>query len=533
MGSIKIYDTTLRDGSQMRGIKYTVEDKIKIIKKLDKTGIHYIECGWPSSNPTDKEVFEKVKELKLENSIISAFGSTRHYNKKVEEDPNLNGLIESGAKACSIFGKAWDLHVTEGFGIALEENLKMVEESVAYLKKFIPEVFFIGEHFFDGYKKNKEYAKEVLQRAWKAGADLLVLADTNGGSEYFEISQIMEELTKEFDFKFGIHCHNDSGLAVVNTIEAVRKGAIQVQGTVNGYGERCGNANLCEVIPNLQLKLGYEVLGENIKQLTSLSRYVSEISNMQPALNMPFVGTNAFGHKGGIHVSAVMKNSSTYEHISPDMVGNERKILISDLSGKSNVLYKLREFHIENLVDERHLPLIIEKLMELTRKGYDFEGAEASFELLVRKIIYPEISYFEPLDFRVITEKISEFGTRTEATNKIRVGNKLRHTVAEGNGPVNAINISLKKALEKEYPFIDQINLIDYKVRIVEGMQSTKAITRVLIESRDEVTGEEWSTIGVSTNIIKASWKALLDSFNYYLYKRFERKQDEDKFSTN
>lgn len=524
MGSVKIYDTTLRDGSQMRGIKYTVEDKIKIIKKLDKTGIHYIECGWPSSNPTDREVFERAKHLELENSIITAFGSTRHYNKKVEEDPNINGLIESGVKACSIFGKAWDLHVIEGFGISLEENLKMIEESISYLKKFIPEVFFIGEHFFDGYKKNSDYAKEVLKRAHSAGADLLVLADTNGGCEYYEIAEIMKSLNEDFNYNFGIHCHNDSGLAVVNTIEAVRNGAVQVQGTINGYGERCGNANLCEVIPNLQIKLGYEVLGEKISQLTSLSRYVSEVSNMQHPLNMPFVGTNAFGHKGGIHVSAVMKNSKTYEHVEPATVGNERKILISDLSGKSNVLYKLKEFGLEKLVNEHHMPQIMEKLMELTRKGYDFEGAEASFELLVRKIINPEITYFEPLDFRVITEKISEFGTRTEATNKIRIKNRVIHTVAEGNGPVNAINISIKKALENDYPFIDQFNLIDYKVRIVEGMQSTKAITRVLIESRDEVTGEEWSTIGVSTNIVKASWKALLDSFNYYLYKRFERK---------
>lgn len=524
MGSVKIYDTTLRDGSQMRGIKYTVEDKLKIIKKLDKTGVHYIECGWPSSNPTDKEVFEKAKDLELEHSIITAFGSTRHYNKTVEEDTNINGLIQCGVKACSIFGKAWDLHVIEGFGISLEKNLEMIEDSVSYLKKFIPEVFFIGEHFFDGYKKNKDFAKEVLKSANKAGADLLILADTNGGTEYFEIARIMQELNLEFDYKFGIHCHNDGGLAVANTIEAVRNGAVQIQGTINGYGERCGNANLCEVIPNLQLKLGYDILGDKIGLLTSLAKYVSEVTNLQHPLNMPFVGANAFSHKGGIHVSAVMKNSMTYEHISPEVIGNERKILISDLSGKSNVLYKLKEFGLEKAVNEHQLSLIMEKLMELTRKGYDFEGAEASFELLIKKIIYPEISYFEPLDFRVITEKITGFGTRTEATNKIKVGNKIRHTVAEGNGPVNAINISLKKALEKEYPLIDQINLIDYKVRIVEGMQSTKAITRVLIESRDEITGEEWSTIGVSTNIVKASWKALIDSFNYYLYKRYERK---------
>lgn len=523
MKQIKIYDTTLRDGSQMRGIKFSVEDKLKIIKKMDKSGIHYIECGWPSSNLTDKELFEKLKGIKLENSIITAFGSTRHYGKKVEEDPNLRGIIESKVKACSIFGKAWDLHVTEGLGIDLEENLKMVEESVAYLKKFVREVFFIGEHFFDAYKNNKEYALEVLKRAEKAGADLLILADTNGGSRYFEIKEIIEEIKDKFTCDFGIHCHNDSGLAVANSIEAVRAGVVQVQGTINGYGERCGNANLCEVIPNLQLKMGYEVMGQEINKLTYLSRYISEISNFLHPLSMPFVGANAFTHKGGIHVSAVMKNTLTYEHISPESIGNKRNIVISDLSGKSNVLYKLKEFGMENQVKEEYLSLIMEKLQEFTKKGYDYEGAEASFELLVRKIIYPQISYFQPVDFRVITEKIADFGTRTEATNKIKIGNNIYHTVAEGNGPVNAINISIKKALEKEYPYIRDVNLIDYKVRIVEGMQSTKAITRVLIESRCDKTGEEWSTIGVSTNIIKASWKALLDSFNYYLYKRNER----------
>lgn len=523
MGNIKIYDTTLRDGSQMRGIKFSVEDKIKIIKKLDKIGIHYIECGWPSSNLTDKELFEKIKDMPMENSILVAFGSTRHYNKTVEEDKNIRGLIEAGTKACNIFGKAWDLHVIEGFGIGLEDNLKMVEESVSYLKKYVKEVFFTAEHFFDGYKNNKEYAKAVIKRAHEANADLVILADTNGGTEYFEIESIIKELKESFDIPFGIHCHNDSGLATANSIEAVRQGAVQVQGTINGYGERCGNANLCEVIPNLQLKLGYDVLGEKIQQLTSLAKYVSEVSNFQHSLNMPFVGGNAFSHKGGIHVSAVMKNPRTYEHLKPETVGNERKILISDLSGKSNVLYKLKEFQMDKEISSEQMSIILEKLQILTKKGYDFEGAEASFELLIKKVINPEISYFEPLDFRVITEKINGAWTRTEATNKIRVGDKIIHTVAEGNGPVNAINISLKQALAKEFPHIEDVTIIDYKVRIVQGMQSSKAITRVLIESKDEITGEEWSTIGVSTNLIKASWKALLDSFTYYLYKRAER----------
>ncbi|MBN1470038.1 MAG: citramalate synthase [Fusobacteriaceae bacterium] len=528
MNEVKIYDTTLRDGSQMRGIRYSIEDKIKIIKRLDKAGIHYIECGWPSSNPTDRELFEKLKDIRLENSIISAFGSTRHYGNSVENDLNIKGIVESGAKACSIFGKAWDLHVTEGFGIPLEENLKMVEESVDYLKKYVNEVFFIGEHFFDGYKQNREYALEVLKRAEKAGADLLILADTNGGTQYFEIGQIIDEVKKIVNVKLGIHCHNDSGLAVANSLEAVRKGIVQIQGTINGYGERCGNANLCELIPNLQLKMGYDILGKKISYLTPLSKYVSEITNLIPPTSMPFVGSNAFTHKGGIHVSAVMKNSITYEHMTPEEIGNRRNILISDLSGKSNVLYKLKEFNMEKMVDEKYLDEILKKVKEFTKKGYDYEGADGSFQLLIKKIINPNLSYFEPIDFRVITEKIDGYGTRTEATNKLKIKGRVYHTVAEGNGPVNAINISIKKGLEEEYPFIKDVNLIDYKVRIVEGMQSTKAIIRVLIESRDEVTGEEWSTIGVSTNILKASWRALLDSFNYYLYKRNERENYED-----
>lgn len=528
MNEVKIYDTTLRDGSQMRGIRYSIEDKIKIIKRLDKAGIHYIECGWPSSNPTDRELFEKLKDIKLENSIISAFGSTRHYGNSVEDDLNIKGIIESGAKACSIFGKAWDLHVTEGFGIPLEENLKMVEDSVNYLKKYVNEVFFIGEHFFDGYKQNREYALEVLKRAEKAGADLLILADTNGGTQYFEIGQIIDEVKKIVNIKLGIHCHNDSGLAVANSLEAVRKGIVQIQGTINGYGERCGNANLCELIPNLQLKMGYDILGEKISYLTPLSKYVSEITNLIPPTSMPFVGSNAFTHKGGIHVSAVMKNSVTYEHMAPEEIGNRRNILISDLSGKSNVLYKLKEFNMDKMVDEKYLDEILQKVKEFTKKGYDYEGADGSFQLLIKKIINPNLSYFEPIDFRVITEKIDGYGTRTEATNKLKIKDRVYHTVAEGNGPVNAINISIKKGLEEEYPFIKDVNLIDYKVRIVEGMQSTKAIIRVLIESRDDVTGEEWSTIGVSTNILKASWRALLDSFNYYLYKRNERENYED-----
>ncbi len=518
MGHICIYDTTLRDGSQMRGINYSVEDKLKIVKKLDSIGIDYIECGWPSSNLTDIEVFERLKELRLEKSKTVAFGSTRHYNNRVKDDLNIKALIEANTDAINIFGKAWDLHVIEGFGIGLEKNLEMIEDSLKYLKKNTKELFFTAEHFFDGYKKNKEYAVEVIKKADEAGADLVILADTNGGCQYFEISEILEELKEMINFDFGIHVHNDGGMATVNSIEAVRKGAKQVQGTINGYGERCGNANLCEIIPNLQVKLGYNIMGERIKQLSHISKYISELSNLQPSLNMPFVGANAFSHKGGIHVSAVMKNPATYEHINPDLVGNERKVLISDLSGKSNILYKLGEFGVEEDIETAKMAEIIDQLQIKTKKGYDYEGAEASFELLIQKILNNSLNYFEPLEFKVLTEGQRSKGGETEAINKIKVGDRIIHTVAEGNGPINALNISLKKALISEFPEIADVKLRDYKVRIVDGTSATKATTRVLIESVDEVTGKEWSTVGVSTNIIKASWKALIDCFEYYLY---------------
>lgn len=518
MGRIFIYDTTLRDGSQMRGIRYSVEDKLKIIKKLDSLGVDYIECGWPSSNLTDTEVFERVKEIELKNSKIVAFGSTRHYNNKIEEDKNIRALIEAETDAVNIFGKAWDLHVIEGFGISLEENLEMIKDSVSYLKERCREVLFTAEHFFDGYKANKDYALKVVEAAKEAGADMVVLADTNGGTEYFMIADIIKELRGKVEVPLGIHVHNDSGMATVNSIEAVRNGVVQVQGTINGYGERCGNANLCEIIPNLQLKMGYDVMGERIKNISSVSKYISEISNLQPALGMPYVGINAFSHKGGIHVSAVMKNPYTYEHINPELVGNERRVLISDLSGKSNIKYKLKEFGIEKKLNSIQMAEILDKLQRKIKKGYDYEGAEASFELLIQKVINKDIYYFEPVDFKVITQGVESQGGETEAISKVRVKDQILHTVADGNGPINALNISLKKALIGVYPEIEDIKLRDYKVRIIDGTSATKAVTRVLIESVDEVTNEEWSTVGVSTNIIKASWKALIDCFEYYLY---------------
>lgn len=518
MKHIAMYDTTLRDGSQMRGIKYSADDKLKIIKKLDSINIDYIECGWPSSNLTDKEVFEKLKKIKLKHSKTVAFGSTRHFRNKTSEDPNINALIKANTSAINIFGKTWDLHVKEALNINLEDNLTLIRESVSYLKKHSKEVFFTAEHFFDAYKSNAKYATLCLKEANNAGADLIVLADTNGGTTYFDLSDILLDLKKEINFNFGIHVHNDSGMATVNSIEAVRQGAIQVQGTVNGYGERCGNANLCEIIPNLQLKMSYDTIGDKIKHLTSTSKYISEISNLKHSYNMPFVGGNAFSHKGGIHVSAVMKNPITYEHIEPKLIGNERRVLISDLSGKSNIVYKLKEFNIKQELSNLQMVEILDELQRKTKKGYDYEGAEASFELLFQKIINKNINFFEPIEFKIITYGASKKGGETEAINKIKINDNIIHTVAEGNGPINALNISLKKALINYYPQIESITLRDYKVRIIDGSNASKAITRVLIESIDEKTGKEWSTVGVSTNIIKASWKALVDCFEYYLY---------------
>jgi len=518
MKRVYIYDTTLRDGSQMRGIKYSVDDKLKIIKKLDSINIDYIECGWPSSNLTDKEVFEQLKEIKLKHSKTVAFGSTRHFKNKVSEDPNIKALIESKTSAINIFGKTWDLHVKEALNIKLEDNLILISESISYLKENSNEVFFTAEHFFDAYKSNPEYASLCLEKAHLAGADLIVLADTNGGTTYFELADILLELKTKINFNFGIHVHNDSGMATVNSIEAVRQGAIQIQGTINGYGERCGNANLCEIIPNLQLKMSYDVIGDKIKNLTSTSKYISEISNLKHSYNMPFVGGNAFSHKGGIHVSAVMKNPLTYEHIEPQLIGNERRVLISDLSGKSNIIYKLKEFNIKQELSNIQTVEILDELQRKTKKGYDYEGAEASFELLIQKILNKDIKYFEPIEFKVITHGENKKGGETEAINKIKINDTIIHTVAEGNGPINALNISLKKALINKYPQIENITLRDYKVRIIDGTNASKAVTRVLIESIDELTGKEWSTVGVSTNIIKASWKALLDCFEYYLY---------------
>lgn len=520
MKKIYMYDTTLRDGSQMNGIKFSVEDKLRIVKKLDDIGIDYIECGWPFSNPKDEEFFKAVKLTKRNHAKIVAFGSTAHPKSPYGEDKNLNSLIEAEPDAVTIFGKTWDLHVEKALQISFEENLKLIEDSVAYLKKNIPEVFFDAEHFFDGYKANPKYAIEAIKAAEKGGADVIVLCDTNGGTMYYEVTQIMEAVKKEIKKPIGIHAHNDTGVAVANSIEAVRCGAIQVQGTFNGYGERCGNANLSEIIPNLTFKQGFDILGEKITKITKVSKFISEIANMSHPDNMPYVGNNAFAHKAGIHVSAVMRDPHTYEHLEPEKVGNKRNVTISDMAGRSNILYKVNELGIKLDKDDSVVVDVINTIKDLENQGYEFEGADGSFELLLNKAMKKRKYFFDVLNFRMIIERAKKEQVLSEAAVKIEIKGEKVHVVSEGDGPVNALDAALRKALLSYYPQIKDIELVDYKVRVLNGNDGTAARVRVLIETVDKLTGDKWGTVGVSENIIEASWEALVDSIEYFLHKK-------------
>lgn len=521
-----MYDTTLRDGTQGEGVSLSVDDKLKIAKKLDQLGVHYIEGGWPGSNPKDMEFFHRVKELQLTHAKITAFGSTRRFGIAAEADANLNMIIESGVEAVAIFGKSWDFHVTEALGTTLEENLNMIYESVRFLKEKGLEVIYDAEHFFDGYKQNPEYALATVQRAADAGADWLTLCDTNGGSLPHEISEVVARVCREIGTPVGIHCHNDGELAVANSLAAVAAGATQVQGTVNGFGERCGNANLISIIPNLQLKLGYSCVPESqLKQLTNTSRYVYEIANIMPPNTQPFVGQSAFAHKGGMHVSAILKAAETYEHIKPEAVGNTRRVLVSELAGQSNLLFKAQELNIDLDKNTPEGRAIIQQVKELEHQGYQYEGAEASFELLVRKGLGEYEEVFTVESFKVLMEKVGEQDIVTEATVKVKVNDQIVHTVAEGNGPVNALDNALRKAVESFFPDISEMYLTDYKVRVLSEQDATASKVRVLIESTKE--GENsWSTVGVSANVIEASWEALLDSMRYALMGRHEEVAD-------
>jgi len=514
MEELRIYDTTLRDGSQREGISYSPADKLKITKKLDELGIDYIEGGWPGSNPKDIEYFERVQELDLEHAQVVAFGSTRRANLAPQDDKNLNSILDSGVEAATIFGKAWDFHVTDALDVSLEENLAMVESSIRYLKEKGLTVFFDAEHFFDGYKANPDYALQVLQAAEKGGADNLVLCDTNGGRMPIEVREMISDVQEKVSTPLGIHAHNDSEVAVANSLTAVGQGVSQVQGTINGYGERCGNANLSSIIPNLKLKLGFDVVtDEQLPKLTETSRYISELSNLTPPAHKPYIGESAFAHKGGIHVSAILKNPETYEHIKPELVGNQRDVLVSELSGKSNLIYKAKELGVDLEDEVTDLEEVLAKIKEMEHQGYHFEGAEASFKLLVEKASGRYKKLFDLEGVRIITEKRGEISPISEATIKVKVDGQKVHTAAEGNGPVNALDGALRKALVNFYPELEEIHLIDYKVRVLDGNDGTGAKVRVLIESGDG--HNTWGTVGASTNIIEASWQALVDSIEY------------------
>lgn len=519
MLDIVVYDTTLRDGSQGEGMALTLDDKLKIAQKLDYLGVAYIEGGWPGSNPKDMEFFQAAAGITLENAKMAAFSATRKPGISTKADSNVKAVLDSGVTVATIVGKAWDFHVFKALETTLEENLKMIKDTISCLKGKGLEVFFDAEHFFDGYKNNREYALQVLAAAEAAGADCLVLCDTNGGTMPWELSEIIEDVKSHQTAPLGIHVHNDSGCAVANTLTAVQHGCLQVQGTINGYGERCGNADLCAVLPDMELKMRKKVLPPgNLKRLTEVSRYISEISNMQHYNHQPFVGHGAFAHKGGIHVSALLKDSLTYEHIAPEAVGNHRRVLVSELAGLSNLLYKAREFNIDINEYDAETRKVIKEIKEMENQGFQFEGADASMELLLRKAFSQYEEYFKLINLKVILEKNEDGEMTSEAVVKLAIADQTVHTAAEGDGPVNALDNSLRKALNEVYPEIQEMHLADYKVRVLDGSKATASRVRVLIESADK--SSKWSTVGVSENIIEASWQAIADSINYKLMKR-------------
>ncbi|WP_432823028.1 citramalate synthase [Trichloromonas sp.] len=519
MNQIKLYDTTLRDGTQAEDVSFLVADKIRIAQLLDDLGIHYIEGGWPGSNPKDIAFFKDIKKVTLKQAKIAAFGSTRRAKTTPDKDNNIRTLIQAEPDAVTIFGKTWDFHVHEALRISLEENLELIYDSLAYLKQNVGEVIYDAEHFFDGYKANPEYALKTLKAAQQADVDCIVLCDTNGGTLPHELQAIIEQVKLAVSTPLGIHTHNDSECAVANSLTAVAHGIVHVQGTINGFGERCGNANLCSIIPSLQLKMGRACVDEKqLKRLRQVSRTIYELANLVPNKHMAYVGNSAFAHKGGVHVSAIQRHPETYEHIRPELVGNCTRVLVSDLSGRSNILAKAEEFNI-NLDSKDPVTLeILENIKDLENKGFQFEGAEASFELLMRRALGTLRNFFSVIGFRVIDSKRHEDEKPvSEATVQVKVGGRIEHTAAEGSGPVNALDNALRKALENFYPRLREIRLLDYKVRVLPAGKGTASVTRVLIESGDK--DSRWGTVGVSDNIIDASYHALIDALLYKLIK--------------
>ncbi|PIE61190.1 MAG: citramalate synthase [Desulfobacterales bacterium] len=515
-----LYDTTLRDGMQGENIFFSPEDKLKMALRLDDAGIHYIEGGWPGSNPGAKAFFELARNQRFNTSKITAFGATRRQGKSCEADANLKALIDCGAPVLTIFGKSWDLHVEDIMSNTRTENLAMIEESVAYLRAHDREVVYDAEHFYDGYKANPEFALETLDAAYNGGTRSLVLCDTNGGCLPMEVDTITREVVTHFadrpDAIFGIHTHNDTAMAVANAISAVHAGVTMVQGTINGYGERCGNADLTAIIPILALKMNRDCISKkNLAKLQSLSRFVSEMANMPPLGSRPFVGKSAFAHKGGVHVSAIMKNPRAYEHMAPEDVGNKRRVLVSEQSGKSNIVYKAEELGVDLGPDDTKKALIVSKIKELENQGFEFDTADGSLKLIMERLTDQYKSRFDLVSFRVSVEKDEERPCYSHAMIKIRVGDKTEITSAEGDGPVSALDNALRKALSAVYPSVNDMHLVDFKVRVIDGSEGTDARVRVLIESRD--TNNIFSTVGVSEDIIEASWQALADSFQHKL----------------
>ncbi len=513
---VYVLDTTLRDGAQRADISFSVNDKLQLIERFDDIGIDYIEVGFPVSNPKEMELFEKLKNKKFQYSKIVAFGMTRYKNIKVEDDKNIKQLLQSGTDSVCVVGKSSVTHVEKVIETSLENNLSMIFDSIEYLKKYFPEIIFDAEHFFDGFNENPKYAMETLKVAAGAGADYLALCDTNGGVLPGEVVEIIDKVKKKVRGEIGVHFHNDSGCAVANTVLAVQKGIRMVHGTINGYGERCGNADLCQIIPNLEIKLNKRCLKEgSLKHLTSLSRFVNETANQIGNPSQPFVGRNAFTHKGGMHVSGVSKLSSAFEHINPEVVGNSRTILISELSGKKSIIIKAKEFGINLEGELERVSEILNRVQNMEHKGYQFEAADGSFELLVKEIAGIKKKFFKLESFRVLNEKREDGSMMSEATVKVQIKGKRIIETAEGNGPVNALDKALRKAIENCYPVLKKITLTDFKVRVLNEKKGTGAVVRVLIETSDGKGS--WGTIGVSENIIEASWQALEDSVIYGL----------------
>ena len=515
------FDTTLRDGTQGASVSFTVEDKLMIAQKLDELGIDYIEGGWPMSNPKDKEFYARAREVKFKHAKLTAFGATRFAKNPVEKDANTLALLEAGTPAISIFGKTWDLHVTRVLGISLELGLTLISDTVAFLKAHGREVVYDAEHFFDGYNANPDYALKTLEAAKHAGADVLCLCDTNGGTVTSRLAEIVATVRARFDGTIGIHCHNDCDLAQANTIAAVEQGATHVQGCFNGYGERCGNANLASVIAILESKLGHSTIGpERLRSLTDTSHYIAELANLPLPPNQPFVGRAAFAHKGGVHVSAVMKDSSTYEHMDPSRLGNRQQVLLSDLSGRGNVIYKLKEHGLDEKLDDAARRDLLERIKTMEYEGYQLEAAEGTFELLVREALNPGKKFFEVISYETQSRKIDGRDAITSATVILRAGDEIHSAHATGDGPVNALDVCFRQCLSTVYPEIKDVRLTDYKVRVIDSGKGTAANVRVLVEWSDHK--RSWATVGVSTNIIEASWKALVDSVEFKILKERE-----------